>query len=69
MTIELTKEVAIDLLKGVKPYYTVMHEIPSDLGYFCGSKDEWHWNFDKNVSYTTEELYNLYLLCKESWKN
>lgn len=69
MQIELTKSIAIDLLKGVKPDYSVMNEIPKDLGDFSGSYGEWHWNnFKEDIPYTTEEIYNLYLTCKNSWK-
>lgn len=69
MQIELTKSIAIDLLKGVKPDYSIMNEIPKDLGYFRGSYGEWHWNnFKEDIPYTTEEIYNLYLICKNSWK-
>lgn len=68
-SIELTKDVAIALLKGVKPNYNVMSRIPKDLGeYYGGFNDEWEWkSFDETTPYTTEELYEFYLLCKNSW--
>lgn len=70
MTIELTKEVAVDLLKGTTPNYNVMDKIPKELGRFVGGfVDEWEWyNFSDRVSYSAEELYDLYLICKNSWK-
>lgn len=70
MTIELTKNVAIDLLKGTTPNYSVMHKIPKDLGHYVGGfVDEWEWcNFSDKVPYSAEELYDLYLICKNSWE-
>lgn len=69
MSIELTKEAAIDLLKSIKPNYDVIDKIPNDLGYLCsGMVNSWHWKkFDVSTQHTIEELYNLYLLCKKSW--
>ena len=67
MQIELTKSIAIDLLKGVNPDYSIMNKIPKELGYFRDSYGEWHWNnFKEDIPYTTEEIYNLYLTCKKS---
>ena len=71
--IELTKEVAMALLKGVVPNYEVMDKIPRDLGYYVGGMREgWDWVFSslfpENVKYSAEELYEFYLLCRDSWK-
>jgi hypothetical protein len=70
MKIELTKEVAIALLKSVKPYYSVMNQIPKELGnYVGGFVDDWKWNnISIDIKYTAEELYAYYELCKNSWK-
>ena len=70
MTVGLDRKDIINLLKGTKPYYDVMDKIPKDLGsYVGGFVDDWHWNyFDESVKYSNEELYEFYLLCKNSWK-
>ena len=70
MTVSLDRKDIISLLKGTSPYYSVMDKIPKDLGsYVGGFKDEWHWNsISENAPYTDEYLYELYLMCKNSWK-
>lgn len=69
MTVNLDRQDIISLLKGTKPYYPVMDKIPKELGsYIGGFTNDWEWNnFDKNVTYTDEQLYELYLMCKNSW--
>ena len=45
-----------------------MDKIPKELGsYVRGFVDGWHWNYiSKNVPYSDEYLFNLYLICKNS---
>jgi len=66
----LDREDIISLLTGIKPNYTVMNNIPKELGsYIGGFVDDWKWNnISKDVTYTDEYLYELYLMCKNSWK-
>ena len=68
--VKLDRKDIISLLKGVKPNYSVMDRIPSELGsYVGGFVDDWHWNYiSEDVPFSDDELYNLYLMCKESWK-
>jgi len=70
MKVELDRKDIIALLKGTCPNYNVMDKIPKDLGSYCGGfVDDWKWNyFIEDVSYSDEYLYNLYLMCKNSWK-
>ena len=69
MKVELDRKDIIALLKGTEPYYPIMEKIPKDLGYFVGGfADKWYWNnFSEDCKYTDEYLYNLYLMCKNSW--
>ena len=69
MTVNLDRQDIISLLKGAKPYHSVMDKIPKELGsYIGGFTNDWEWNdFDKNVQYTDEQLYELYLMCKNLW--
>lgn len=70
MKVELERDDIICLLKGIEPYYTIMHEIPKDLGYFCaGMSDDWHWAISKDCKYSDEELLALYQKCKNSHKS
>lgn len=71
MTVELDRKDIISLLKGTKPNYLVMDKIPKQLGYYVGGfVEDWRWNNidENNTTYTDEYLYNLYLMCKNSWK-
>ena len=70
MKLELDRKDIITLLKGTCPNYNVMNKIPEDLGHYVGGfVDNWKWNyFNEDVSYSDEYLYNLYVMCKNSWK-
>lgn len=70
MIVNLDRKDIIALLKGSKPNYSAMDYIPKELGsYVGGMVDDWKWrNFDENVNYDDEYLYNLYLMCKNSWQ-
>ena len=66
---QLTKNMAVNLLKGTYPNFDVMDKIPRELGELVSAPvRHWEWNdFNETVKYTTEELYELYLLCENSW--
>lgn len=70
MNVELDRKDIISLLRGTTPAYSVMDKIPKELGsYVGGFVDSWQWNYiSENVSYSDEQLYDLYLMCKNSWK-
>ena len=68
MKADLDREDVTSLLKGSSPHYDVMNKIPKDLGHYVGGfVDQWEWTI-YGTSYTTEELYNFYIICKNSWK-
>ena len=69
MVVDLDRKDIISLLKGSKPNYSIMNKIPKELGsYIGGFVGGWEWNDFSNVDYTDDYLYNLYLMCKNSWK-
>lgn len=70
MKVDLDKRDIISLLKGSTPSHQIMDKIPQELGsYVGGHVDEWKWNYIReDTSYTEEELYEFYLMCKNSWK-
>lgn len=70
MKINLDRKDIISLLVGSTPNYSVMDKIPKDLGsYVGGFVDDWKWNhISIDTPYTDEYLYDLYLMCKNSWK-
>lgn len=70
MIVDLDRKDIISLLTGSKPNDIVMDKIPEELGsYVSGFVDDWQWNdISENVSYSDEQLYDLYLMCKNSWE-
>ena len=70
MELYLDRKDIISLLRGTKPNYSVMNNIPKELGSYTGGfVNDWSWNnINENVPYTDEQLYDLYLMCKNSWK-
>ena len=70
MKVELNRKDIIALLRGSSPNYSVMNKVPEELGsYVGGFVDDWKWNYiSEDTPYTDEYLYNLYLMCKNSWK-
>ena len=70
MIVDLDRKDIISLLTGIKPNHSVMDKIPEEFGYYVGGfVNDWQWNYiSENVSYSDEQLYDLYLMCKNSWK-
>lgn len=59
-----------NLVKSVSPNYSVMEYplIKKSGRYIGGFHDKWDWEygFEKNLS--ENELWEIYQLCKTSWK-
>jgi hypothetical protein len=69
MKIELDKSALITLVNGIEPYYSLFdNQIVSSCGSFSGSQGTWSWNKSNLKELSEEELYTLYLLCKDSWE-
>ena len=70
MIVDLDRKDIISLLAGIKPNHNVMGKIPKEFGYYVGGfVNDWRWNYiSENVPYSDEQLYDLYLMCKNSWK-
>jgi len=68
MKLDLNKKDLISLAKGTSPNYAAM-KIPKikENGVFEGSYGRWTWNYDAFENLTEEEIYNIYLICRESW--
>ena len=63
MTIELTKEMAIHLIRGSQPSYEVLSIISS----ICDYSDQYgrySWDTSKLEAMSVEQLYSLYELVK-----
>ena len=70
MIVDLDRKDIISLLTGSEPNYIVIDKIQKEFGsYIGGLVNDWQWNnISENVPYTDEQLYDLYLMCKNSWK-
>ena len=69
MKVDLSKQDLIYLVKGVSPFYSMFdNPLIARTGSFNGSLGKWNWNYSELNLLSEEELYNLYLTCKNSWK-
>ena len=70
LTIKLNKDDLITLVLGSSPYYSLIEEFQKiKLGSWCGGfVDKWSWDINELIKLSEEELYNVYIKTKESWK-
>ena len=70
MLIELEKEDLVSLVRGQDPYYSIFEEkLVKENGYYVGGmSDRWVWNSYSLKELKEEELWELYLMCKKSYK-
>ena len=69
MNVELDKSGLISLVRGTEPYYSIFeHPLVKKCGNWNGGlADKWSWNGNLEIL-SEEELFEVYNLCKESWK-
>lgn len=74
MKIELTQELAIDLVKGTSPAYKLFEELEiskrstDSFGDYNDQYGRFYWYDSRLKRLSVEQLYNLYERCKNSWK-
>ena len=68
MLLELDKKDLKNLVLGTSPYYSVFDEpLVKRCGTFCGGfVERWDWRESALDELTEKELYELYLICKNS---
>ena len=68
MKVELDREDLLSLVKGKTPYYSVFEEpiVKKNGKWIGGHVDKWQWGNIESLS--NEELFELYTICKNSWK-
>ena len=71
MTVELTHKDLVNLAKGCTPNYSLFeHPIVKQCGsYTGGMHDRWDWNTYSLSQLTEGQLWELYTVCCNSWKN
>lgn len=69
MIIDANKELLIDLVFGTSPNYDLFkNEKVKGFGEFNGSYGRWSWSKSELETLNEEQLFELYNLCKGSWK-
>lgn len=69
MKVELTKKDLVCLVKGTSPNYDVMNnETIKKCGrYVGGFHDKWDWEYGFGDDLTDQQLWDMYILCRNSW--
>ena len=69
MKIEVKAQDLVNMVKGTSPNYHLFdEELVKRCGTFNGSYGTWSWNSYELEKLTEEQLYGLYLLCRDSFK-
>jgi hypothetical protein len=70
MNVELSKEDLLSLVKGASPYYSIFDDKRiKPYGHFVGGHAEyWQWSDSALQELSNEQLFEIYQLCKDSWK-
>lgn len=69
MKLDLDREDLISLAKGQTPNYSVMGNSKiKPHGSFSGSYGQWDWNYCSFEKCSDEEIFEIYSICKQSWK-
>lgn len=70
MKLDLDREDLISLAKGQIPNYSAMDNPKiSAHGSFAASYGRWDWNYCSFEKCSDEEIFEIYNICKQSWKN
>ena len=68
MKVDLSREDLINLVKGSRPNYNVIgNEIIEKCGSFYGNYGRWDWNYGFSEDLTEQQLWDMYVLCRDSW--
>jgi hypothetical protein len=69
MLVELDKRDLSLLVMGTKPYYSLFeHPQVKGRGKYYDQTANWDWNTTKLQELSEQELYDLFILCRDSWK-
>lgn len=69
MKMDLDKKDMISLVKGTAPNLLIMdNPLINKYGNFRASYGTWDWNYRAFDNLSEEELLEIYLTCKNSWK-
>ena len=70
MKLELKVQDLANMVKGVSPnYHLFENDLIKRCGNFNGSYGTWSWDKYELLKLSEKELYELYLLCRDSFIN
>lgn len=68
MLIELTQKDLVNMVSGVYPHESIMnHWMVEGRGKLL-DESSWYWNKRILSNLNEQELWDLYVLCKDSWE-
>jgi hypothetical protein len=69
MTVELNKKDLISLVVGTPPYYSKFEDhLVKRCGSFTGGfADSWNWHHHELNQLSEQDLWDLYVMCRDSW--
>ena len=68
MKLDLDRNDLISLAKGTWPNYSVMNEkVIKENGKMDGQGNSWRWDFLAFQNMSDQDIYETYLMCKNSW--
>lgn len=68
MTINLDRNGLNSLLRGQPPHFSLFN---NELIKRCGRYSDqfgWSWDMGELAKLTDEEIYDLFLMCRQSWR-
>jgi len=69
MILDLDKKDLISLVKGISPYDSVWNNpLINENGDYSASYSNWDWNYGTFENCSEEKIYEIYMICKNSWK-
>lgn len=67
---QLSKKDLMSLVNGQSPYYDLFdHPIVKTSGDFSASHGIWNWHSSALEKLSEQQLWDLYVMCRDSWKS
>lgn len=69
MKLNLDKKDLISMVKGISPNdIAESNPLIKKNGSYSASYSRWSWSYGTFEKYSEEELYEIYMICKNSWE-
>ena len=70
MVVDLTAEDLVNLVKGTSPSFDLFdNEVVKRCGFYNGSYGTWSWKIHAIESLDDKDIYALYVLCRDCYKD